>query len=229
MRSHQPRYQLRGRGVAPVLPRIGYDRIRQAMLVVNRDHRQAHPVPHVTTQGLEVGDDEVDLPICNQFLELVHTLRRLPHRDKVFGKGAFVAHAIVHISKAEAKDFRNLKQAAEVAHPPVERSDVQRVTLIPQMSKNFLRPSRVPSAFTVNSIKDVGHRSKQYKAGGSHNIRVAKRRHSLAQHVSAGKAESEGIESRQGRHHYLKRAYAPTALAELLMPASLLPVIAGTS
>ena len=77
--------------------------------------------------------------------------------------------------KAEAKDFRNVKLAAEVAHPPVERSRVQRMPLFPQMSENLLRPSRVPSAFTVNSIKDVGHRSKQYKAGGSHNIRVAKR------------------------------------------------------
>ena len=135
------------------------------MLIIDRNDWQTHPVPDVASQRFEVGDHQVDLPFRNQVLQPGDALCRLAHCHQVLGDGAFVAHTVVHVGKTKAKDFSDLKVVREVAQSPVERSDVERVPLIPQMIENFLGARGMAGAFAVHAVKDIGHRSRQYKAG----------------------------------------------------------------
>ncbi len=47
-----------------------------------------------------------------------------------------------------------------------ERCYVERVTLLAQMSENFLRAGGVAGAFAVDSVKNVGDRSSSIKQEG---------------------------------------------------------------
>src|SRR5882757_8586350 len=60
--SHDPRNQLCERGLAPVFSRIGNLRVREAMLIVNRNYGQAFAMAHMTAEGFEIGDYQVNLP-----------------------------------------------------------------------------------------------------------------------------------------------------------------------
>src|SRR5882757_5375195 len=61
--SHQPCNQFCRRGVSPELPRVRNDHVGQAMLVVDGNNRQAHPMSDMASQRLEVGNHEVNLPV----------------------------------------------------------------------------------------------------------------------------------------------------------------------
>src|SRR6266496_3470841 len=65
-RSHEPGHKFSRGGIAAILLRIGNDRIRQAVLVINGNDWQILPVSHVTSERLEVGDDQVNLPLVDE-------------------------------------------------------------------------------------------------------------------------------------------------------------------
>jgi len=53
----------------------------------------------MASQGLEIGNHQVDLPLSDQILQPVHAFCRLRHRHQVPGNSAFVAHAVIHVGK----------------------------------------------------------------------------------------------------------------------------------
>jgi hypothetical protein len=60
----------------------------------------------------------------------------------------------------------------------IERCYVERVTLLAQMSENFLRAGGVAGAFAVDSVENVGHRSSSIKQDGSAERRAVSQRNS---------------------------------------------------
>src|SRR5882672_3843803 len=142
------------------------------MLIVDRDHRQTHSVSHVTTEGLKVGNDEIDLPVRDQLLKLLHALCRLPHRHQILGDGAFVAHSIVYIRKTKAENFRDV-EFAEIAQSTVEGCNVQSMPLLAQVSEHFLRARRVSGTFAIHSIENVGHGRRSIRQEGDVRMRYA--------------------------------------------------------
>ncbi len=157
VRRHQPGYQLRGRGITPEFPWIRNHRVGQAMLIVERNYGQPHPVPHVAGQRFEVGDYEINLPVRDEMLEPLSAPRRLRHGQQVPADRALVAHTIIYVGEAETEDLGDFELIFEVLQSAVERSDVQGVSLFPQMAENFLRARGVAGAFAVDTIKNVGH------------------------------------------------------------------------
>jgi len=78
------------------------------MLIVDGDDRQMELMSHVTSQRLEIGADQVDLPLFCKTGEFAHTARSARRRNQVLRDGALIAHTIVHICKAQPIDFRDL-------------------------------------------------------------------------------------------------------------------------
>src|SRR4051794_20756216 len=101
MRGHQSGNDLRGGGIATVLPGIGNDGVGQAMLVVDGDDRKMTLVADVTGQWLEVGDDQVDFRAINHSVEAGQTFSGLRDGDEIFSDGALVTDPVVDIGEAE--------------------------------------------------------------------------------------------------------------------------------
>jgi hypothetical protein len=127
------------------------------MLVVNRNDWQSLLVPDMTGQRLEVSDDQIDLPLVDDFFEPDKTSGRLWDGDEIFGDRPFIAYPIVHIGKTETVNFGNVKLWAEIAQTTIEGRDMNSVSLRGEVRKHFPRPGRVPCAFAVDSIEDIGH------------------------------------------------------------------------
>ena len=162
VRSHHTRHQLGGCGVTPVLTRIRNDSVGQAMLVVDGDDGQPLLVSHMAGQGLKVSDDEVDLPLVDEAFETREAASRLGHGDEILRDRSLVANAIVHVSESEAVDFGNVEVLAQVLKAAVEGGPVHCVTLRNEMREHLFGAGRVPRTLAVHSIKNVGHRRREY-------------------------------------------------------------------
>ena len=99
------------------------------MLVIDGNDREALLVSDVTSERLEVGDDQVGLPFVDQVLQAGQTLRRLRNCDQVLGDRALIADAIVYVGEAETVNLSDVEVRLEILQAAVERGDVNGVSL----------------------------------------------------------------------------------------------------
>src|SRR5690242_1778429 len=126
---HAARDQLGGGSVGAVVRGQGNPGIEQQVLVVDGDDRQAPAAREETRERLEVGAHQVNLPIARQTREPRKAGARLWGRQQVLDHRAAVAHAIVHVGKAQSEDLGDGKVAAEIHQPAVEGHNMDVVTL----------------------------------------------------------------------------------------------------
>src|SRR5262249_5685109 len=111
----------------------------------------------VAGKRLEIGDDEGNLPLFDESFQAREALRCVADGEQVLRNGFLVANTVVHISEAEAVDFRDLKRLAEIAQPPVKRRDVNRMSLSDKMIEAFAGAGGMSGAFAIHAVKNVGH------------------------------------------------------------------------
>jgi len=157
VRGHQARHEFGGRGVATIFFWVGNCGVGEAVLVIDGNDGEALLVSDVAGERLEVGDDQVDLPLLNELLEAGPAFRCLRNRYEVLSDGALVAHAVIHIGEAEAVNLGDIEVFFQILQAPVKGGNVDPVPLGDKMGDDFLGAGRVSRTLAVYSIKDVGH------------------------------------------------------------------------
>ena len=112
----------RRRRFLPVLARILDFRIRQQVLVVDRDDRQTLAPSDIARQRLEVRAHQLDLPLVGQLHQPGGALARLRRGDQIFRHRAPVTHPVVHVGEAQAVNLSDFEIPAQVLQAAIERN-----------------------------------------------------------------------------------------------------------
>src|SRR5215471_68854 len=127
------------------------------MLIVDGNYRQPLPPADMARKGLEVGDDQIDLPLIYEILQARDTGRGAPCAKKISSDGAAIAHLVIDVRDPPPVNFRDFEVLAQVGQPAIKRNDVDIVPGALQVRNHLFRPRRVPRTLAIYAIQDVRH------------------------------------------------------------------------
>src|SRR5260221_7371914 len=157
MRRHHTGNKFYRGHIALEASRQGYPGIRDGVLVVDSNYRQALAMPNVAAKGLKVSDHQLNLVFINQMRQLFQAAYSARRLDQVAGQRSLITYAIIYVSETQAKNFSDSEALTQIAQPAVKRHYVQLVSLLLQVSDDFPGARGVARAFTAHTIENVGH------------------------------------------------------------------------
>ncbi len=134
MRRHHTGNKFYRGHIALEASRQGYPGIRDGVLVVDSNYRQALAMPNVAAKGLKVSDHQLNLVFINQMRQLFQAAYSARRLDQVAGQRSLITYAIIYVSETQAKNFSDSEALTQIAQPAVKRHYVQLVSLLLQVS-----------------------------------------------------------------------------------------------
>src|SRR5581483_3439867 len=158
MWNHGPRHQPGGERISAVLARIFNPRMGERVLIIDRDYGKAFVMTYVVAERLEIGDNQVNLPMPCEPPQFPQTSGCARHGQHVPENSLAIAHLVLHVGEAQAVDLGDFESGAQVAQAAVEGGDMNRVAAMEKMSNDFFGARGMARAFAVHAVEDVGHR-----------------------------------------------------------------------